>query len=909
MQLQGYSSEPLSKIEYDMANSSGTLTNQRGTVTGQYYDPALHAFTTNFFACLDIDLAPGENTIILRGTDLAGNVTTGTLVYNLVSSTNVPVLALRWPQNGQTVCNGQITIDGWLDNFTARISAGIVDASGASNAFTGVVERNGHFWLEDLPLADGTNLVTLTASNVWAKVATTNFYVVKTGFVLTINPIAEDGQLFQPTIPVGGTVGDAGYTVWVNGRQASLEGNTWQVTAAPVNAGGSASFTVTAYPPGQNPTTDPENPDTNPANPGAPSDKLTVDKPMRRFIQNYHQQTTRTSHTYYSCPDGIGGIAAWADGWNTEASTCEWTDGPDGGGTESDSNSGSGTGCVGPNCWSGSDLCTSVSVWPGSTWPVFAEGVRTTDGTCDGTPTHTVTSASDPPVIQEHCAVSVGECYNWFTPWDGCSGSWSGQFERTADVNLLLYTGGKAVPKRQSLFSVSAKATEITEALDYSLFRSTGTEAIPPEDTSVGDFGKLGNDALAYATLAGDTTANISVKTSRKYYTSIATPRKLDLEVRSVSLLGIRTILRDNGEGPYGAPHWSTNETTGAVASYPVLYVSGDQVRASTQFKLTGDGGFPVIVKGTVSGGATAFTLWGTNDSPGGPTCGFDTYADIPLTTNLVDSFKPMAISWQYSAKDKLEFVDAGKSTNWVYVSLRQPSATLYHTVVHLACSVPGATSDGQAVDNTWNQFTGKGVNSWDGRPLHYYRSNSWMLTPTSLEGLLQARNGNCYAWGLLLYEAFGVNGILSTNVLVTATNSLYFLVKAWDFGAQAYQDEQVFKWQLTTRYNNSNQDPTMVPPPYATSGNLYGLMTSLSSIPGQHTQPPSEKFFVWHRILLWNGTYYDPSYGETYSGEANFESKAVEGFAMLDYHIQGNCSVWKVRKPNGTNSIVFTRQ
>jgi len=47
----------------------------------------------------------------------------------------------------------------------------------------------------------------------------------------------------------------------------------------------------------------------------------------------------------------------------------------------------------------------------------------------------------------------------------------------------------------------------------------------------------------------------------------------------------------------------------------------------------------------------------------------------------------------------------------------------------------------------------------------------------------------------------------------------------------------------------------------------------------GQSTQPPAEKVFGSHYIVHSGNTYYDPSYGVTYTNELDFEAKAVVGY------------------------------
>jgi hypothetical protein len=61
-----------------------------------------------------------------------------------------------------------------------------VNANGATNEAVGLVERNGMFWLEDLPLAAGTNTIELTATDAAGNVNTTSFNLVQSSVTLTI---------------------------------------------------------------------------------------------------------------------------------------------------------------------------------------------------------------------------------------------------------------------------------------------------------------------------------------------------------------------------------------------------------------------------------------------------------------------------------------------------------------------------------------------------------------------------------------------------------------------------------------------------------------------------------------------------------------------------------------------------
>jgi hypothetical protein len=252
IQLQGYSPEALSSISYDITNAAGLLTNQQVFITYQYTDTNIWKFTTNYFQGFDILLTNGVNIITLHATDLAGNQTTTNLSFTLdySSDTNPPVVQITWPQNGTQTSGTNFTLDGQLDDPTATVSASITDTSGGTNVVCGLVERDGKFWVENLPLGNGTNVLTLTVLDAAGNTSMTNISVIKSTFILTMNPVTPDSQLWQPTVNLTGMISDATYAVWVNGVKGTNNGDvTWSANNVPVNSGGTASFTMAAYAP------------------------------------------------------------------------------------------------------------------------------------------------------------------------------------------------------------------------------------------------------------------------------------------------------------------------------------------------------------------------------------------------------------------------------------------------------------------------------------------------------------------------------------------------------------------------------------------------------------------------------------------------------------------------------------
>ena len=249
IQLQGYSDEPLASIRYDVISATSAIKNQEGGVTHQSVDPISVQITTNFFECVDVDLALGTNTILLRCEDRAGNVRTNTLTYVLGFDFDKtpPVISLVWPQHGRQVAGTNFTPRGRLDDPTARL-VGEVSANGKTVVVEGLVERDGKFWVEHMPLLARSNFLMLLATDAAGNESRTNLVVLKSDDVVIIDPVPTE-QLWKTAVTVTGRVSPPNQDVWVNGVQAVVEPEgTWRAKGVNPGEGGTAVFSVTAIP-------------------------------------------------------------------------------------------------------------------------------------------------------------------------------------------------------------------------------------------------------------------------------------------------------------------------------------------------------------------------------------------------------------------------------------------------------------------------------------------------------------------------------------------------------------------------------------------------------------------------------------------------------------------------------------
>jgi hypothetical protein len=544
LQLQGYSPEALQYISYDLANSAGVATDQDAGVTAQFYDTNTLEFTTNYFECLDVPLTDGLNTITLHASDLAGNTTTVSFSVTLdySSRTGPPVAKLYWPQNGSLIGNGTYTWRGWVDDPTATVTAQLADANGDTTTLQALVERNGNFWVENMPLMDGTNFLTLTMIDSAGHVAVTNILVYPSTVELVIDMPTSD-QIWNTTVTVNGTISDsANYTVWVNGRKAHLNGDqTWTANNVYLPAGGTALIQARAIPnsdgggngtggSGGGPTSY-----ANLGNPGSPTAtdaESQVNKPERLYVQMYWLSLLSTSaHCHYT--DCYLDGTLYDDMVNTGDDCCDynWTDGSGGSGSQSSSWSLSGydDGVEGGN----SGSWTSQQTWPSSSWPFVFEvpGTQTASGDYDW-PSFDP-NIPPPSIYLEHCNIAFPIntiLTDFVTPFhetylsEDCTDNY--RYTRVADVQYMLQTGGKGMPGRTDLWNLSASATQWKP-------RATGPESVtfdsqPIASQSIIIDGKgLGSDGRMWRTYAQCVTRDVTVHVPGvDYFTFNLAPQK-----------------------------------------------------------------------------------------------------------------------------------------------------------------------------------------------------------------------------------------------------------------------------------------------------------------------------------------------------------------------------------------------
>jgi hypothetical protein len=214
----------------------------------QSWNPLDRYHTTNWFECVDVPLALGGNLISIQAVDWAGNVAVTNFEYFLdfTGDTTPPSLRLVWPQSGSHVYGDRFNVQAWTDNDTAAVTLACYGTNGTVQTLKGVVERGGNVWVQNVPLAAGTNNFTLTATSAGGYSGGINFSVIQSDTAWSVTPLTQD-DLKYGYAKVTGTIADSDATVTVNEIQGTNYGNgSWEADYVPLPPGGTVAVQATA---------------------------------------------------------------------------------------------------------------------------------------------------------------------------------------------------------------------------------------------------------------------------------------------------------------------------------------------------------------------------------------------------------------------------------------------------------------------------------------------------------------------------------------------------------------------------------------------------------------------------------------------------------------------------------------
>ena len=273
-----------------------------------------------------------------------------------------------------------------------------------------------------------------------------------------------------------------------------------------------------------------------------------------------------------------------------------------------------------------------------------------------------------------------------------------------------------------------------------------------------------------------------------------------------------------------------------------------------------------VYVQGATSGYGT-FTPTGSVSIPAGqPTFSAPVQDATAFPSSQTQFINPLNINWSVAQAGSscaigtsYTCVSASTSSNPIYVTLANSVLPATYngitnpvmlTYVQLAVGNGGATSQNGAFLDTWLQFTGATVTTWDGRSMQYYTggNSSCAQTSQNLVQNLPTPSGQCAAFAILLQSALAINGIHSNFVQVLplyasppGSPPVLMVIKEWCFLGTP-------NCAVGTPYYSNRYAPGYAPPwiyrmflnPISSGDYMYlplssyGDLTNMQGVPGQ---------------------------------------------------------------------------
>ena len=418
----GYTTRALKSITWSVVDANGATSSADGMLVAQSWNPLDRYHTTNWFECVDVPLALGGNLISIQAVDWAGNVAVTNFEYFLdfTGDTTLPSLRLVWPQSGAHVYGDSFNVQAWTDNDTAALTLACYGTNGTVQTLKGVVERGGNVWVQNVPLAAGTNNFTLTAVSAGGYSRGINFSVIQSDAAWAVTPLRQD-DLKYGYAKVTGTIADSDAKVTVNGIQGTNYGNgSWEADYVPLPPGGTVAVQATAHLFGGE----------------ILETLLTYVRDPFLFTQQYASKLDY-SYVFASAGDTI-------DASNTVHLEVQWKRGV--GGTSLHTESA--VYLYPPEVWTSQ----TITVWPADNGYVpWLEGQQVINSYCNGELIGSVTNTVGPPSVEwmEQSAAADS------MPWE----LWMVPYAESSSREVRLFTGGQGTRQSQNLLEFSMPLT------------------------------------------------------------------------------------------------------------------------------------------------------------------------------------------------------------------------------------------------------------------------------------------------------------------------------------------------------------------------------------------------------------------------------------------------------------------
>lgn len=338
-----------------------------------------------------------------------------------------------------------------------------------------------------------------------------------------------------------------------------------------------------------------------------------------------------------------------------------------------------------------------------------------------------------------------------------------------------------------------------------------------------------------------------------------------------------------------------------ATVQSPLCYTRNTRIHIRAEFEVMKKPSSQeqVTIRGTANFSGTTLRWEQANVTvgPAASSVTIDKDSDVSLP-DVVAYYPNLAIVWEVIGADGL-IRPAGQTTHDIYVTLGNPAATVFWTLLDISCqAAKGKSSPNDFVAESFKPFaaakgSGNGfTRKTDGIKMSYYNKGSSTAATQEVYttvGMLGSPEGTgrCGGWATLLRHMWQMHGVASTQRwYIRATDKtllnfdLRFLVKNCKFSA------------VGTRANSA----------YTHEGAIAKKeVEKEDGIPG-HGQDNPQFDFGDHVVVKYGGKLYDPSYGVgPYDTDDLYLNAALCGlgkwpkigfqFKSMDQHMPTECT------------------
>lgn len=412
---------------------------------------------------------------------------------------------------------------------------------------------------------------------------------------------------------------------------------------------------------------------------------------------------------------------------------------------------------------------------------------------------------------------------------------------------------------------------------DYDYFAAFGSPA-----GSLADVGVTIEDADG---ILGNHNESDSFFAAGKSATLRVQPGPVRGRLESVKFINpAATILRDDGTGAYTGSHWDRTQTSARPT--PVVFVGGTKPRIRATFTIDAPDQYAGHVLLARAKGLGNIKVVATQAVLNGNQLTVEADTESPLAEQI-DKLEG-SIEWEVTAVNQsagsgvMTPLDQGATTGiWsslgssqhtVYATFATPTAPkLFETMLDVGTvGARRATAPDQAVAQLFNTFRDLDVRRRDGvRMTFWATTHDYQRLAQFAEDMLARPDGDgaCGAWAELLdgaIKGLGISGSAKAEFKVDQTaypGAKLFLVRNWEFVPPVI----------------SSRSPIYQTGPLSEDDLIHGEAVNLTGRPGQgSSEPPS--MFGNHFIVMYNGTFYDPSFGISATNPVQYESQIVAG-------------------------------